>query len=309
MQASGCDERSFILARDGRYRRAFSPAIYLHLALPSFPFSPASPATSHLRTEVKLARRCRRAGHRIRPRSLRLVFEAKSHYLGRAPFCGDTRIMARRAMPHARCQYTGGIPMGSADRHTFLDAEGSPLEPRVQGVLRDLRGRFSKRLPRLDDDVFITEVFEEAGRRILTHESEHGTVDNLEAFAWTTVLNVARSRLARSSMRVVGSTLDPVASDAVLGRLHARSGSREQIEADILVQQILAQLSPEERDLYYWKAWGHSTREIARACGKSEGHVNTLVYRMRLKIRDLLGSMEPREPGSLRTQPRKPRTV
>jgi len=217
--------------------------------------------------------------------------------------------MARRAMPQARCQCTGGVPMGSADRHTFLDSEGSPLEPRIQSVLRDLRLRFLKRLPQLDDDVFVTDVFEEAGRRIVAHEAEHGQVDNLEAFAWTTVLNVARSRLARSSMRVVGSTLDPAASDAVLQQLHARNGTREQIEIDILVQQILAHLSPEERDLYYWKAWGHSTREIARACGKSEGYVNTLVYRMRLKIRDLLRSTEIGERGNLATQPTKPRTV
>ena len=182
--------------------------------------------------------------------------------------------------------------MGSADRHTFLNGDGSPLDARIQRVLRDLRLRFHKRLPQLDDDVFITEVFEEAGRRLVAHEIEHGRADNLEAFAWTTVLNVARSRLARSSMRVLGSTLDPEASDAVLRRLYAHNGTREQIETDILVQQILAHLSPEERDLYYRKAWGHSTREIARACGKSEGHVNTLVYRMRLKIRDLLRSGE-----------------
>jgi len=155
--------------------------------------------------------------------------------------------MARRAMPQARCQYTGGVPMGSADRHTFLDSEGSPLEARIQSALRDLRLRFPKRFPQLDDDVFVTDVFEEAGCRIVAHEAEHGQVDNLEAFAWTTVLNVARSRLARSSMRVVGSTLDPAASDAVLRQLHARNGTREQIENDILVQQILAHLSPEER--------------------------------------------------------------
>lgn len=210
--------------------------------------------------------------------------------------------MARRAMPHARCQRTGGVPMGSADRHTFLDSDGSPLDARIQRVLRDLRLRFRTRLPRLDDDVLVTEIFEEAGRRIATHEAEHGPVDNLEAFAWTTSLNVARSRLARSSMRVVGATLNPEASDAVLRTLHARDGTREQIETDILVQQLLAHLTPQERDLYYWKAWGHSSREIARACGKSEGHVNTLVYRMRLKIRDLLRSTENEESARLRPQ-------
>jgi DNA-directed RNA polymerase specialized sigma24 family protein len=94
-----------------------------------------------------------------------------------------------------------------------------------------------------------------------------------------------------------------------LGQLHARNGTREHIEADSLIQQVLAQLTPEERDLYYWKAWGHSTREIARACGKSEGHVNTLLYRMRLKIRDLLRSTEIGDLGNLPTGPTKSRTV
>jgi RNA polymerase sigma factor (sigma-70 family) len=217
--------------------------------------------------------------------------------------------MARRATPHARCQRTGGVPMGSADRHTFLDDDGSPLDARIQAVLRDLRLRFRSRLQRVDDDLFVTEVFEEAGQRVSAHEAEHGSVDNLEAFAWTTVLNVARSRLGRSAMRMVGATLDPEASDAVLRTLRASDGSREQIETDILVQQILARLSPEERDLYYWKAWGHSTREIARRCGKSEGHVNTLVYRMRLKIRDLLRSTKTEESAPLRRQSGQRRAV
>jgi DNA-directed RNA polymerase specialized sigma24 family protein len=217
--------------------------------------------------------------------------------------------MARRATPHARCQRTGGIPMGPADKHAFLDADGSPLAVRIQSVLRDLRLRFRSRLPRIDDDLFVTEVFEEAGRRIVAHEAEHGQVEDLEAFAWTVVLNVARSRLGRSSMRVIGATLDHTASDAVLRALHAREGSREQIEKDILVQQILAHMTPEERDLYYRKAWGHSVRDIARACGKSEGHVNTLVYRMRLRIKELLQPTNGDGSGSTTQQPPKRRTM
>jgi DNA-directed RNA polymerase specialized sigma24 family protein len=217
--------------------------------------------------------------------------------------------MARRATPHARCQRTGGVPMGSADRHTLLDDDGSPLSPRIQSVLRALRLRFRSRLQRIDDELFVTEVFEEAGRRIVAHEAEHGQVEDLEAFAWTVVLNVARSRLARSSMRIIDATLDHEASDAVLRALPARDGTREQIETDILVQQILARMTPEERDLYWSKAWGHSVREIARACGKSEGHVNTLVWRMRLKIRDLLEPTKADGSGSTTRQPPKRRTM
>lgn len=217
--------------------------------------------------------------------------------------------MARRATPHARCQRTGGVPMGSADKHAFLDDDGNPLAARIQAVLRVLRLRFGSRLPRIVDDVFVTEVFEEAGRKIVAHEAEHGQVEDLEAFAWTVVLNVARSRLGRSSMRVIGATLDHTASDAVLRGLHARDGSKEQIENDILVQQVLAKMTPEERDLYFRKSWGHSVRDIARACGKSEGHVNTLVYRMRLKINELLQPTKADESRSRTQQAPKRRTM
>jgi DNA-directed RNA polymerase specialized sigma24 family protein len=123
------------------------------------------------------------------------------------------------------------------------------------------------------------------------------------------VLNVARSRLARSSMRIIGATLDQEASDAVLRALQARDGTQEQIERDILVQQIVARMTPEERDLYFLQAWGHSVREIARACGKSEGHVNTLVYRMRLRIRELLQPTRADGSESMTRQPPKRRTM
>ena len=178
--------------------------------------------------------------------------------------------------------------MNSADNHTFLDRDGRPFDERMQVVLRALRRRFRSQLPRIDDEVFVTEVFEEAGRRTAIHEAEHGPVENLEAFAWRAILNVAKSRLARSSMRLDRATLNPAASEAVFRSLPARDGNREQIESDILVQEILAQLTPRERDLYFFRRWGHTSREIARAFGTTEGNVNTLVYRMNLKIRELL---------------------
>lgn len=180
--------------------------------------------------------------------------------------------------------------MNSADNHTFLDRDGRPFDERMQAVLRVLHRRFRSRLPRIDDGLFVTEILEEAGRRTVTHEAEHGQVENLEAFAWRAVLNVAKSRFTRSSMRLDRATLDPSANDAVLRSLHARDGTREQIERDVLVQELLTHLTPQERNLYFWRAWGYTSREIARAFGTTEGNVNTLVYRMNLKIRELLRS-------------------
>jgi DNA-directed RNA polymerase specialized sigma24 family protein len=178
--------------------------------------------------------------------------------------------------------------MNSADNHALLDRDGRPFDERMQVVLRALRRRFRSQLPRIDDDVFVTEVLEEAGRRTAAHEAEHGEVENLEAFAWRAILNVAKSRLVRSSMRLDRATLSAAASEVVFRSLSARDGNREQIESDILVQEVLAHLTPRERDLYFWRAWGHTSREMAQRLGTTEGNVNTQVYRMNLKIRELL---------------------
>ncbi len=196
--------------------------------------------------------------------------------------------------------------MKSADRLTLVDDHGIPLDERIQEVLRALRPRFYRLLSRLDDDVLVIEVFEEAGRRIVAYEAEHGEVDDLHAFATTTLANVAKSRLARSPMRLVSATLNRDASDAVLQTLQAREGTREQIEADIYREEILDRLPPEDRDLYFWKAWGATSRELADEYGTSEGNVNTMVYRMRLKIRHIKqqAEMKGSRPGTRQTTKR-----
>jgi DNA-directed RNA polymerase specialized sigma24 family protein len=170
----------------------------------------------------------------------------------------------------------------------LLDDAGHPLSPRLQRVLGDIAPRFRHRFPALSDELLVTEVLEEAGRRIADHERASGPVDNLDAYAWVTVLNGARSRMRHSSMRLVRSTLGSQESQAAFGRLRSTHGAPEQIEADILVQQVLAQLTTEERWLCVRKQWGFSSREIAREQGTSVARVNTLFYRVKRKIRNAL---------------------
>src|SRR5215210_8303397 len=92
-----------------------------------------------------------------------------------------------------------GFTMEPLGKQALLDAAGNPLSPRIQGVLRQIRPRLRARFPALDDDVLLTEVLEEAGQRIEMQERDSGEVKSLGAYAWKTVLNVALSRLRRSS--------------------------------------------------------------------------------------------------------------
>jgi RNA polymerase sigma factor (sigma-70 family) len=176
--------------------------------------------------------------------------------------------------------------MKSVGKETLLDEDGSPLDPRIQAVLRVLVPRFRNRFLTLHDEVLVTGIFEEAGRRIADCEAASGPVNNLVAYAWTTVVNVARSRLRHLSMQLEQATLGSQASQTVLAALRSRDGTPEQIEADILLQELLATLTPEERTLCMRKQSGYSSREIAKELGTSVARVDMLFYRIKRKCRE-----------------------
>ena len=172
--------------------------------------------------------------------------------------------------------------------HALLDQAGNPLSRRLQRVLAAIPPRLRKRFPAFGDDLLVTEVLEEAGRRITALERESGPVTDLEAYAWATAVNIATSRMRHPSMRVASSALGSVESQAVLGSLPSIQGSPEHIEATILVREVLAQLPAEERRLCSLKRAGLSSREIAREWGTSIARVNILFYRVKRKIRHAL---------------------
>jgi DNA-directed RNA polymerase specialized sigma24 family protein len=199
--------------------------------------------------------------------------------------------------------------LASVGTHVLLDDAGNPLSRRLQQVLGAIPPRLRKRSPAFGDDLLVTDVLEEAGRRIAAHERASGPVADLDAYAWVTVVNVARSRMRHPSMRVASSMLGSEESQAVLGTLPSTQGSPEQIEADILVREVLAQLSPEERWLCSLKQEGLSSREIAREWSTSITRVNILFYRAKRKIRDALRVAGAGVPSPRTGQPTKPGTV
>lgn len=174
----------------------------------------------------------------------------------------------------------------------LVDKHGKPFGPRLQRALVDISPRFRKRFHALRDELLVTEILEEAGQRITDHEAASGPVTNLDAYAWVTVLNVTRSRLRRASMRLAKSTLGSDESEAAFDSLQATVGGARQIETDILVEEVLALLSPEERLLCALKQLGFSSREIAAKRRISVANVDTLFYRVKRKLRAALRGSE-----------------
>jgi DNA-directed RNA polymerase specialized sigma24 family protein len=178
--------------------------------------------------------------------------------------------------------------MKSSSIPALLNKDGQPLSGRLQQVLREIFPRFRNRFPAIADEQLVTEILEEAGRRIDDRETGSGPVENLDAYAWVTVLNVARSKMRRPALRVARSMLGSEESEAVLGRLESNIATPDQIEADILIEEVTTELTPEERLLLALKQLGFSSREIARQQRTSVANVDTLFYRVKKKIRAIL---------------------
>ena len=121
----------------------------------------------------------------------------------------------------------------------LLDSNGKPLADRIQKVLGRLLPRLRRQFPGLQDDVTLTEVMEEAGRRIVSREERGGPIDKLHGYAWVTVRSVATSQMRRGSVRLMQKTLESEASYAKLASVPAGSGTAEQIERNILLREAL----------------------------------------------------------------------
>jgi RNA polymerase sigma factor (sigma-70 family) len=187
-------------------------------------------------------------------------------------------------------QRPGGDPMESGTKETLLDADGRPLDPRIQAVLRELVPRFRHRFLTLRDELLVTEIFEEAGRLIAEHKATFDGAENPRAYAFKILCTVALLRLRHSSMRLEQATFGSDAGLSVIESQPARFGTSEQVEASILLQEYLAPLTDKERELCMWKEFGYTSREIGRKLGMSPAYVDNLFYRIKRKCQEAAAS-------------------
>ena len=167
----------------------------------------------------------------------------------------------------------------------LLDDTGQPFGAHIDSVLRALLPRLEREFPTLRDETVLVEVLEEAGRKIADHERRDGPIEKLHAYAWVAIRSVATSRLRRGSMRIARATFAGDNALDVLGTVQASIGTPEQIEAEILVRELLAQLTPEEQLLCVAKRLGFSSKEIAEEQGTTVERVNTFFHRVKQKMR------------------------
>ena len=121
----------------------------------------------------------------------------------------------------------------------LLDSNGKPLGDRIERVLAGLLPKLRRQFPNLQDEVALTEVMEEAGRRIASREARGGPIERIHGYAWVTVRSVATSHMRRPATRLIQHTLAPEASHEHIAVAQAQFGSPEQMERDILLREVL----------------------------------------------------------------------
>jgi DNA-directed RNA polymerase specialized sigma24 family protein len=182
--------------------------------------------------------------------------------------------------------------MESLRKLGLLDQQGKPLDDRLLAVLARLFPRFRRRFPALQDEAELTEVFEEAARRIARKEQRSGPLESLWGYAWTALESVGVSWERKGETQVRFRSVDSQTSPAIVAQLRAWDGSVEQIEREILLREFVAHLTPDEASMLEEKSMGFSTADIAKRRGCSENAVDQAMSRIRHKIRVLAGVKE-----------------
>lgn len=183
----------------------------------------------------------------------------------------------------------------------LLDTDGHPFHPRIERVLIQLFPRLRREFPALQDEVGLTEIMEEAGRRIRRREGR-GPIERLHGYAWVTVRSIATSRMRLGTNKIDQKALDSTAGTARLLATPALRGTAAQIEQTVLLKELLGTLSREERMICLWKKAGFSSQEIAFHQKRTVVAVDTIFSRAKHKIRKALGVDEVAESPVRRSQ-------
>jgi len=171
----------------------------------------------------------------------------------------------------------------------LLDSNGKPLAERIQRALNTLLPKLRRQFPSLRDDLALTEVIEEAGRKIARREERGGPIEKLHAYAWVTLRTVATSHLRKPANMLIRDTVGSTAGEIHIASVEASYGSAHDVERQILIREALESLSDDERLVCMWKTAGYSAQEIAKRQGRSVVSVDTLFSRAKAKLRHAFG--------------------
>jgi hypothetical protein len=182
----------------------------------------------------------------------------------------------------------------------LLDERGQPLNTRLDRLLRRFIPTLRKQFPAIrDDELELTEILEEGGRRFGRWEQQSGRPLDQQSyrFAWTILFNIARSWVGRDPNRLRRDTIGAEAGEALLSTLPAKLGTAKQIEDAVRVREAHDCLTEKQWSVCGSKAMGYSAEEIGQELGVSPAAVNMVFSRAKRKVSRRLSARPAAAPG------------
>ncbi len=170
----------------------------------------------------------------------------------------------------------------------LLDEHGRPVDERTLGVLEKLQGRFRRHFRRIQDESVVTTIFEKVAAMMVRRERASGPLEKPYGYAWRALRSVAISNLRGTSIELHRHRAEATDGRDVVRRLAAMDGTPDQIERDILMKELVAQMTSEEAFIFGHKMAGHTSATIAAKLGCAPATVDVILWRIRQKLRDFV---------------------
>jgi len=185
--------------------------------------------------------------------------------------------------------------MKSRSKIPLVGSDGQPLPERIQRALNDLLPRFNRWFPLTHDEAVVTGLLEEAGQRITDQERRSGPVERLHGFAWTVLRNLGASELRLSRSKVQLTSIGSAEGELLMSRLNSDQHGPAALEDRLAIDLALQHVTDLERRVALLKAARFTSAEIAAELGTTVGAVDQAYFRVKHKLRKLLGPQKERQ--------------
>ena len=179
--------------------------------------------------------------------------------------------------------------MKSRSKIPLVGSDGQPLPERIQRTLNDLLPRFNRWFPLMEDEAVVAGLLEEAGQRITDQERRHGPVGRLHGFAWTVLRNIGASELRLSRSKVQLKSLGSAEGELLMSSMNSDQHGPTALEDRLAIDQALQYVTDLERRVALLKAAQFTSAEIAAELRTTVGAVDQAYFRVKNKLRKLLG--------------------
>jgi len=142
----------------------------------------------------------------------------------------------------------------------------------------------------MQDEAVVTGLLEQAGQRIKEQERKSGAVERLHGFAWIVLRNLGASELRLSRSRVQLTSIGSEEGELLMSHMSSDHHGPTALEERLAIDQALGQVTDLERRVAILKASQFTSAEIAAELGSTVAAVDQAYFRVKHKLRKLLGS-------------------